>query len=155
MRCAAGHPAGFSHQPADPAADCASVGHPWCPRAELNGELKDSSPPRCIALEKWLVQGRVCSASTKAVFSFVGSLMMPTEGNMLRIHLGVQIVTWESFPKGSLLGSSLFSSSAVVAVLLTCAGRWQIAVARRLGENSWRQLILEWIQLFPKGSTSS
>lgn len=58
--------------------------------------------------------------------------MMPTEGNMLRIHLGVQIVTWESFPKGSLLGSSSFSSSAVVAVLLTCAGRWQIAVARRL-----------------------
>ena len=41
---------------------------------------------------------------------------------MLRIHLGVQIVTWESFPKGSLLGSSSFSSSAVVAVLLTCAG---------------------------------
>lgn len=69
--------------------------------------------------------------------------MMPMEENALRFHLGIQIMTLESFPKGSLLGSSSLNSSAVVAVLLTCAGRWQITVARRLGENSWRQLIVE------------
>lgn len=37
MGCAAAQPIGFSHQPAGPAADCASVGRP---RAELSGEFK-------------------------------------------------------------------------------------------------------------------
>lgn len=64
----------------------------------------------------------VCSISTKTVFSFVGSLMMPTEGNVWRIHLGIQIVTLESFPKSSLLGSSSFNSSAVLQCSLPVLG---------------------------------
>lgn len=64
----------------------------------------------------------VCSISTKTVFSFVGSLMMPMEGNVWRIHLGIQIVTLESFPKSSLLGSSSFNSSAVLQCSLPVLG---------------------------------
>lgn len=61
-----------------------------------------------LLLKTYSVKGIFALPLWRQLFNFVGNLILPPEQNMLEIHMGIQILTWENLISPRLSAGFLF-----------------------------------------------